>query len=316
MRSVLSNARTNDSKRMVRGARLGALWCVSVLTGVLVISGDCSARSLEQVKKAGVIRHLGIPYANFVTGAGDGMDVELVQQFAARIGVKYEYVKTDWATIFGDLTGRKVSSNGSEITQGEEVPVRGDLAANGITVLPWRQKAVDFSLPTFPNQVWLVARGDSETKPIKPTGDIHKDIEAVRNVLAQRSVLSKAGTCLDHSLYKLTEAQAEVRAFSGGLNEMAPALLNKDADFSLLDVPDSLVALGKWPGQIKVIGPVSVQQDMAAAFAKDSQDLREAFDQFLRDSMKDGSFMKLVNKYYPYVMDFYPDFFEKAYRSR
>ena len=28
---------------------------------------------LDEVKAAGVLRHLGIPYANFVTGAGDGI---------------------------------------------------------------------------------------------------------------------------------------------------------------------------------------------------------------------------------------------------
>ncbi len=36
------------------------------------------ARDLDEIKKSGVLRHLGVPYANFVTGSGDGMDVELV----------------------------------------------------------------------------------------------------------------------------------------------------------------------------------------------------------------------------------------------
>ncbi len=280
------------------------------LFGILV--ADAHGRSVGEVKKAGVLRHLGIPYANFVTGAGDGMDVELIQRFAAHLGVKYEYVRTDWESIFGDLTGRSVTVKGTDAVIGDSVPVRGDIAANGITTLPWREQVVDFSIPTFPNQVWLMARGDSSVTPIKPTGDINKDIAAVRGVLASKSVLSKLGTCLDHSLYNIKETGAEVRMFTGGLNEMAPALLNKDADFSLLDVPDALVALGKWPGQLKVIGPLSPQQQMGVAFAKDSTELREAFNQFLRECIKDGSFMRLVHKYYPYVLDYYPDFFGKV----
>lgn len=286
-----------------------------VVSSVL-FAATAQGRTLEEVKKAGVLRHLGIPYANFVTGAGDGMDVELIQSFAAHLGVKYEYVRTDWNSIFGDLTGRSVTLNGTDAVSGGPVSIRGDLAANGITFLAWREQVVDFSVPTFPNQVWLMARGDFEVVPIKPTGDINKDIEATRALLASRTVLSKMQTCLDHTLYRIQEAGAEVRLFSGGLNEMAPALLNKDADFSLLDVPDALVALGKWPGQLKVIGPLSLPQQMGVAFAKDSAQLRDAFNQFLRESIKDGSYMRLVRKYYPYVLDYYPAFFEKLGLTR
>ncbi len=64
------------------------------------------AQDLPDIKKAGVLRHLGVPYANFVTGSGDGLDVELMKNFAAHLGVKYKYVQTDWGQLFGDLTGR------------------------------------------------------------------------------------------------------------------------------------------------------------------------------------------------------------------
>lgn len=298
------------SRREVTMNRVNVNVAVMCVVLCVLVAFGAYGRTVDEVKQAGILRHLGIPYANFVTGAGDGMDVELMQGFAKYLGVKYEYVRTDWGSIFGDLTGRGVKSNGDEAIIGETVPVRGDVAANGITILPWRAKAVDFSIPTFPNQVWLMARGNSAVVPIKPTGDIAKDIEATRVALASKSVLSKLGTCLDHSLYRIQDTGADVRVFSGGLNEMAPALLNNDADFSLLDVPDALVALGKWPGQIKVIGPISQQQEMAVAFAKDSAELRDTFNQFMRKSLKDGSFMALVRKYYPYVLDYYPDFFK------
>ena len=57
---------------------------------------DSSAVTIEEIKKNGVLRHLGISYANFVTGSGDGMDVELMSLFAERLGVRYEFVGTDW----------------------------------------------------------------------------------------------------------------------------------------------------------------------------------------------------------------------------
>ena len=108
-------------------------------------------------QKAGVLRHIGIPYANFVrdTAQGpDGVDVELMQRFAAHLGVRYEWVSTTWSKVFGDLTGRNVRAvNGSEVEVIGETGIRGDIIANGLTILPWREKVVDFSHPTFPTGV-------------------------------------------------------------------------------------------------------------------------------------------------------------------
>jgi len=48
----------------------------------------------------------------------------------------------------------------------------------------------------------------------------------------------------------------------GKLNEIAAAMLNKEAEMTILNVPDALVALDKWKGKIKIIGPVSDKQGM------------------------------------------------------
>ena len=292
-------------KRIVN--MLLTLCIVSIAAAISV--GIAFGADLDGVKKAGVLRHLGVPYANFVTGVGDGMDVELMRLFAKHIGVKYEYVKTDWDNIFADLTGKKVVPKGSDIEITGESPVRGDIAANGITILPWRQKIVDFSTPTFPNQVWLISRSDSPLKPIKPTGDIDKDIAAVKKLLKDRTLLGKAKTCLDPSLYNIDITGAKVRLFNGTLNELAPAVINGESELTLLDIPDALVALQKWPGKIKVIGPISEKQFMGAAFSKDSPKLRAAFNKFMDEIKRNGTFKQLAKENYPFVFDYSPDFF-------
>uniref|UniRef100_UPI002557B174 transporter substrate-binding domain-containing protein n=1 Tax=Vibrio parahaemolyticus TaxID=670 RepID=UPI002557B174 len=63
------------------------------------------------------------------------------------------------------------------------------------------------------------------------------------------------------------------------------------------------------PGEIKVIGPVSENQKMAVAFRKNSPELREAFDRYLDSIKKDGTYEKLVKKYYPSIYYFYNDYF-------
>jgi len=283
----------------------------AVIASALLLAAAAFAQGgdLEQVIKDGKLRHLGIPYANFVTGSDDGMDVDLVKGFAKKLGVSYEFVKTDWGTIFGDLTGRNLKAKGSDVELLDEAPVKGDLAANGLTVLPWREKAVAFSHPTFPNQVWLVARADSPISPVVPSKSLEKDIAATKALAIGRSLIGKAGTCIDPSLYKLDGESSKILLFKGALNEVAPALLNGEAELTLLDVPDALVALQKWPGKLKILGPISGKQDMAVAFPKGSPKLLEAFNAYLEESKKDGSYKELVKKYYPYVFDYFPEFF-------
>lgn len=268
------------------------------------------ASDLEQIKEAGVLRHIGIPYANFVTGNGDGLDVEIMQRFAKHLGVKYEFVQSDWSQVFGDLTGDIVQPDGDSVTILGKTEIRGDVIANGLTQLTWREQVVNYSIPTFPTQVWCIARADFPAKPITASGDINKDIEAVKALLAGQRVMGKDGTCLALSLYGIDSGIAEALNFPGSVNDIAPAIIKGDADIALLDVPDTLVALEKWPGKIKVLGPLSPRQDMGAGFRKDSPELLKAFNAFFTELRASGEYDQLVKKYYPAVFGYYKEFFE------
>jgi ABC-type amino acid transport substrate-binding protein len=266
---------------------------------------------LDAVRQRGVLRHLGVPYANFVTGSGDGFDVELMKAFAAKLGVRYEFVATDWPTAFPDLTGRKVTAK-IPLDQAEPAPVRGDVLANGVTFLPWRTGAAAFSRPYFPTQVWVMARAESPVQPIAPTGNLQKDVAAVKLLLARRSVLSVPSTCLDSNLYQLDATGAKVTSMKLALNEVASVLLKGESDLSLLDVADAMIALEKWPGKLKVIGPISDRQDMGVVFRKESPQLRAAFDAFLVGVRQDGTYDRLVTKYFPEAPAYFPDAFGRG----
>jgi len=275
------------------------------LAGLLVCSAVVVARGVEisEIEQRGFLLHLGVPYANFVTGSGDGLDVELMQLFARYLGVEYRYVKTSWEEAIPDLTGVKST------VQAGEAQVKGDIIANGMTILPKREKMVDFSTPTFPTQVWLIARSDSPIKPIVPSDSIERDIEMVRSSLKGLDVLGIRNTCLDPDLHNLEAGGARTVSFPGSLNELAPAVINGEAEATMLDVPDALIALEKWPGKVKIIGPISKVQMMGCAFDKSSGELREAFNRFLDQCRRDGTYMRLVDKYYPRASYYFPEFF-------
>jgi len=286
-------------------------WLLALL---LAGTTTVAARDLDDIRTDGVLRHLGVPYANFVTGSGDGLDVELMRGFAAHLGVDYEYVETDWKRVIPDLVGKQVKANGEDAEILGEAPVRGDVIANGLTILPWRQKVVAYAEPTFPSGVWLVAQAEHELRPIRGSGDPAADVTEVKSLLAAQHVLTMPNTCLDADLYGLHETGAEVEIYdrSTNLNEMVPAILGgrMTSRLTLLDVPDALIALQKWPGRIKVIGPVSGEQFMAPAFRVDAPELRKAFESYIDGLKADGSYRALVEKYYPSVFLHFPDFFE------
>lgn len=295
-------ARTTCSRLFGRSALL--------VVGLLLCFQSAFAQDLDEVRKRGVLRHLGVPYANFVTGSGDGFDVELMQLFAKELGVRYEYVQTNWNDVIGDLTGKEIRYKPSVQEIGSR-PVRGDVIANGMTILPPRLKLLDFSDPTFPSAVWLLARPDVPVAPIKPSGSREQDIKLTKARMSLGTTFVMDNSCLDPTLYDLEGKGLKLKRFTGStnINDVVPAMLKRESDMTLLDVPDVLVALELWPGQIKVIGPISEEQRMAAGFRKDSPELRKAFNAFLARAKADGTYMRLVKKYFRVAPRYLPEFF-------
>ncbi len=284
----------------------------AALSGLALLLPGMSvqAQDLGAIKERGVIRHLGVPYARFVIGNGEGFDAEIMQLFARRIGVRYEYVSTDWTNVIQDLIGYDVEYRPEVRTTGKRA-VRGDIIANGLTILPPRKKLIDYSQPTFPSAVWLLARSDSKVTPIVPSGNLAKDIEATKAKLKEAKTFVMDDSCLDPRLYGLEGKGYRLQRFStdASLNDMVPAVVKNESEMTLLDVPDIIVSMEKWQGQIKVIGPISGEQLMAAGFRKDSPELRREFDAFLSEIKANGTYMQLVNKHYRSAPRYLPEFF-------
>ena len=133
------------------------------------------------------------------------------------------------------------------------------MIATGFTKLPWREAILLYSTPTFPSQVLLIAPAQSLLQPIKGSKNLAADIKETKALIGTKSLLVLERTCLDPSNYGLKGVGLDLQAYtkSTNLNEMIPALNNKEADLTLLDVPDAILDLKKLTGQIKVLGPIS-----------------------------------------------------------
>src|SRR6202790_572568 len=147
------------SKRIVLGSLSGAM-------AFLFVTSSWAA-DLAEIKQRGEIRHIGIRYANFVTGAGDGLDVELMRGFAKRIGVSYKLVYSDFYSVIRDLLGKDVVRTDCEVTLIGDYRVKGDVISTGFTMLRWREAILLYSDPVLPSQVLLVAPAGCELQPIE-----------------------------------------------------------------------------------------------------------------------------------------------------
>src|SRR5260370_7148147 len=194
------------SKRIVLGSLSGALAFLFVTSS--------GAADVAEIKQRGEIRHIGIRYANFVTGAGDGLDVELMQGFAKRIGVSYKLVYSDFYSVIRDLLGKDVARKDGEVTLTGDYSVKGDVISTGFTMLPWREAILLYSDPVLPSQVLLVAPAESELQPIEDGVDLAADIANTRKTIGSRSVLVMERTCLDPTNYGLVNVGLDLTSYN------------------------------------------------------------------------------------------------------
>lgn len=91
-------------------------------------------------------------------------------------------------------------------------------------------------------------------------------------------------------------------------SDTIPAPRKLDAATTLPDESDALVTLEHWPGGIKVPGPISAQQQMAAAFDPAAERLRSACNAYRAAIVADGSDRERVKRHVPAAFDDLPGF--------
>ncbi|MEX3950884.1 transporter substrate-binding domain-containing protein [Paraburkholderia sp. EG287B] len=105
---------------------------------------------LDSVKQAGVLK-IGLEgtYPPFDSrdskGELVGFDVDVAKAVAAKLGVKPEFIPTEWSGIIAALQAGKF-----------------DVIVNQVTVTPQRQQALDFSQPYTYSAAQLIQRSDDK----------------------------------------------------------------------------------------------------------------------------------------------------------
>jgi len=225
---------------------------------------------LETIQKRGTIK-IGTegtyPPFTFKNGKGelDGFDVEIINEVAKRLGVKAEFVPTEWKAMFAGLDSE-----------------RFDVIANQVGINDKRKEKYDFSAPyTVSGAQVIVNKGTT-------------DINSVEDLKGK-----KVGVTQGSNWEELAKkAGADVQYYKG-VNEIFADLGAKRIEAALNDrLFISEYFLKNPNSNLKIAGKTFDVEQSGLAFRKGSPELIEAVNKALKEIQADGTYLKISQKWF------------------
>jgi ABC-type amino acid transport/signal transduction systems, periplasmic component/domain len=200
------------------------------------------------------------------TGKLVGYDVEVAEAIAAKLGVKAEFVESNWDSLIAGLDA-----------------VRYDVVINQVTITEERLKKYDFSTPyTITRAALIVGKNNNDIK----TFDDLKDKKAAQGLTSNYAQLAeKFGAKLisaDGSFSKAIELVESGRA---------EATINDQVSFYdfIKQKPDA---------PVKLVDTLDDASKNAVLIRKGNESLVEAINKALDEITKDGTLAKISDKYF------------------
>ncbi len=209
------------------------------------------------------------PYPPFLIGSPDdpdfsGYEIELFNAISEILGLEPQYSNTNFAAVFRD------TANGLF-----------DIAVVSSTILPERERVVDFTDPHYEAQQALLVTEDSDIASVA-------DLDGVI-VGAQDGTTGEA--------YANDETGAsEVRGFPQGPDAIT-ALVTGQVDATIIDQPVAADAVEKQGGMV-IAEEIQTDELYGFPVAPDNDGLREAVNAALAQLKEDGTVDELYQKYF------------------
>jgi polar amino acid transport system substrate-binding protein len=212
------------------------------------------------------------PFESVKGGDETGFDVDLSEEIASRLGLQVEWVRADFDTIFTAVAANQF-----------------DMVAAASTITDEREQVVDFSDPYYNSRQALVVN-TSETPDIASTDDIGDgDIIGV-----QRGTTGK-----DWAEENLVPQGAQVKAFQAAPDAFRD-LEAGNVTAVVNDEPSSAEIIKDLPG-LEIVEPIDTGEKYGFAFSPDNPELRDAVNGALADSIADGTYAEIFQRYFPGV---------------
>ncbi|WP_020652242.1 transporter substrate-binding domain-containing protein [Massilia niastensis] len=255
---------TNTGRRAALVLGLAASMAALAAPAHAELLADARARGTLRVAMEGTY-----PPFNFKdpkTGQLAGYDVDVARLVAGKLGVKPDFVTTEWSAILAGLAAGKY-----------------DVIVSQVGITPKRQQAFDFSVPYTYSSPQLIVR-----KNERATYASLEDLKGRKVGVGQGSVFEQQAKAV---------AGVQVKSYPA-----APENL-QDLAFGRIDAAlnDSLmVAYLLKNSQLPIkAGPrVGAVERMGVAFKKGNPQFRAAIDKILNDARADGTLRQISIKWF------------------
>lgn len=229
--------------------------------------------SLEKVKKAGVIK-IGLedsfPPMEFRDSKNElkGFDIDMANAIGKKLGVKTQFVPTDFNGIILALKTGKF-----------------DAIISGLSITDERKKEIAFSDPyLMDSQIIIVKNGNTA---IKSSAD-----------LKGKTIGVGLGTTSENVAAKM-QGLKEVKKYDKTTEELQDLLIGR-IDAVIVDEPVGRYYLSDKDkqGKYTVLSEKLTKEPMGIGFKKDDKDLQSAVQKAVNDLKKEGELSKLSIKWF------------------
>jgi cystine transport system substrate-binding protein len=231
-----------------------------------------AADLLDTVKSRGTLKIAvegTYPPFNFKdkqTGELTGFDVDVAKLIASKLGVKPEFITTEWSGILAGLSAGKY-----------------DVIVNQVGITPQRQQTFDFSEPyTISSAQLIVNKGDK------------RDFKSLDELKGKKLGVGQGS---NYEQKAKSVPGIEVRSYPGApeyLQDLAAGRIDAALNDSLM----VSYLLKTSPLPLKAGAPIGDVEKMGIPFRKDNPKFKEALNKALADSFKDGSFKQVSVKWF------------------
>lgn len=201
-----------------------------------------------------------------------GFDVEIMQEIGRRLGLKVEWVNSDFDTIFDSLAAG-----------------RFDAVAAAATIKPERGQLVDFSDPYFNSRQSLTVNASKAPAATSINQLTSDDIIGVQT--------GSIGN--DWASANLRPRGIQIQTFAEitqAFNELEAGKITGIVN----DEPSSEAEIRNRPG-LRVIQLIDTGEHYGIAVGKNHGDILNAINASLKDMIHEGTYKKIFQKYFPGV---------------
>ena len=252
---------------------VGATWLIAAALAAAWAPATASAADLlATVKARGTLKvalegtYPPFNYKDQKTGQLAGYDVDVARLLASRLGLKVEFVSSEWAGILAGLSANKY-----------------DVIVSQVGINPKREQAFDFSTPYIYSMPQLIVRKDENAAYTSLA-----DLKGKKLGVGQGSVYEQQARAVPG---------IDVRSYAAApdtMSDLASGRLDAALNDSLMSA--YLLKMSKLP--IKAGARVGAVERMGIPFHKGNPEFKAALNKALADVAADGSLKAISIKWF------------------